>query len=137
MTQVLLALIDRLEGEHREVRAALAVLGDLGDAGDAAGLRAALPGYASVLGPGLDEHSRAEDSTLFPAVHEVVGRGVVEAFTVEHGEILAWRDALYEARADVERLSAVLELRELLESHLQREEALLFPSIRDALGSTA
>ncbi len=132
MPSGLLQLIDDLEREHDDVRGALGALGDLAEGGDVAGLAAALPSVAPVLVAGLDAHSGAEDETLFPAVAEQLGEGVVAAFVAEHAEILAVRDELY--RGGDGAAAVCLQLRALLESHMDREELVLFPSVRELLG---
>jgi hemerythrin-like domain-containing protein len=132
MPSDLLRLIDQLEREHAEVRAALGALGVLAEAEDAAGIAAALPGMAAVLAAGLDAHSGAEDETLFPAVADEIGEGVIEAFAAEHAEILALRDELY--RGGDGAPATCQGLRALLESHMDREELVLFPSVRELLG---
>jgi iron-sulfur cluster repair protein YtfE (RIC family) len=48
-------------------------------------------------------------------------------------EILAARDRLYAAHGDADLLTECLDLASLLESHMDREESILFPSIRDVL----
>lgn len=137
MPNALLELIDQLEREHLAVREVLGLLGQLAEAGDGTGLRAALPGCTATLVEGLDEHSSAEDATLFPAVAEALGSGLVAVFATEHAQILALRDELYGGGDDRAILAACLELRSLLESHMDREEGALFPSARDVLDSMA
>ena len=132
MSSDMVKLIDRLEQEHAAVREALGALGALAEAGDVTGLSSALPGRAAVLGAGLDDHSLAEDATLFPAIADGVGPDLVGVFAAEHAEILALRDELY--RGDGGEIAACLGLRALLESHMDREERMLFPSARDLLG---
>ncbi len=131
MSSELVQLIDRLEQEHAAVREALGALGALAEAGDAAELRSALPARAAVLGAGLDDHSLTEDATLFPAIADAVGPDLVGVFAAEHVEILALRDELYGGGDDV--TAPCLGLCALLESHMEREELVLFPSARDLL----
>ncbi|MHB8244976.1 MAG: hemerythrin domain-containing protein [Acidimicrobiales bacterium] len=132
MSTAILQLVDELETEHRDVRASLSALAALAEASDDAGLLTALSNCAAVLGIGLDEHTEREDGTLFPFVAEAIGHGVVDVFVGEHVRILALRDRLYESHESGD----VLELQSLLESHIEREEAVLFPSVRDLLGGT-
>ena len=132
MANDLLDLIEQLEQEHRQMRDALAHLAEVPADADLAAVAAALRDLAPVLVAGLDEHSAAEDNTLFPALGEAVG-GAAEAFRAEHDDIRSWRDQLYESPSVGDRLRAGAELQELLEAHMDREEAMLFPSARDVL----
>ncbi len=132
MAADLVQLIERLEQEHRAVREALGPLAGLAETGEAAGLSAALPKRAAVLVAGLDEHSTAEDEILFPAIAAVAGPELVGVFAAEHTEILALRDELYRPGGDGP--AACLRLWALLESHMDREELMLFPSARELLG---
>lgn len=131
MAPDLVQLIERFEQEHTAVREALGLLAGLAEAGEAAGLRQALPGRAAVLRAGLDEHSRAEDELLFPALAAVVGPELVGVFAAEHTEILSLRDELY--RGDGDGTAPCLALCALLESHMEREELMLFSSARELL----
>jgi hypothetical protein len=134
MTTDLVDLIGQLEHEHVEVRAALARVGELPAGADLAVLTATLDEVAAVLVAGLDQHSAAEDTVLFPALGEGLG-AVAETFAAEHVDIRAWRDQLYQAATISERLAAGAELRGLLHAHMEREENMLFPSARAVLGA--
>lgn len=133
-TAELLALIETLEKEHSEVRDALDRIDSAVDAEDSDSLRQALSAGAPVLGEGLDSHSAAEDDRLFPALSEAMGEGIVGAFVGEHDEIRSLRDQVYESidrgKADFGKSG---EFSELLRSHIDREEAMLFPSAKDIL----
>ena len=133
MATDLLNLIDQLEQEHRQMRDALARLGEVPADADLATVVATLHDLAPVLVARLDEHSAVEDTTLFPALAEAVG-AAVDVFRAEHVDIRSWRDQLYGSPSVVDRLRAGAELRELLEAHMDREDAMLFPSARDVLG---
>lgn len=133
MSEVILQVLAELEQEHGEVREALSALGGFAKGGDEERLRSALPGWAGILCAGLDEHSRKEDTVAFPPVAEAVGSGIIATFVSEHVEILAARDRLYAAHGDADLLTECLDLASLLESHMDREESILFPSIRNVL----
>lgn len=133
MATDLLSLIDQLELEHRQMRDALAHLGEMPAGADLAAVATALRDLAPVLVAGLDEHSAAEDDVLFPALGAAVG-SAAEVFRAEHVDIRAWRDQLFGSSSVDDRLRAGTELRELLEDHMDREEAMLFPSAREWLG---
>ncbi len=130
----LLALIGTLEKEHVEVRDALDRIDKAVDTNDPAALKDALEHGIPVLTEGLDGHSAAEDDSLYPAIADALGQGLVDAFVDEHDRIRSLRNQIYGAidkgRAD---FGASAEFSELLRSHIDREEMMLFPSARDLL----
>ncbi len=132
--QELIALIGVLEQEHVDVRAALAKVNAAVDAEDSGALQAALRDGESVLGDGLNAHSAAEDDDLFPAIGEIMGDGLVSVFAEEHERIRSLRDQIYTAvnrgQADFEGSE---EFSQLLTDHIDREDAVLFPSARGML----
>jgi hemerythrin-like domain-containing protein len=129
----LLVLIDRLEGEHAEVRHALDALGSV-EHGDGVALRGALAAGLEVLGTGLDVHSADEDEDLFPRLAAMMGHGMVSVFVEEHVRIRALRDQVYESmRQGVADFDGCAELCELLGDHMEREDQALFPSARSVL----
>ena len=134
MTSELIALIDRLESEHVEVRHALDTLGSAIEQDDGVALRGALQACAESLGTGLDVHSVAEDEVLFPGIAPFIGEGMVSAFTEEHLRIIALRDQAYERMGQgVADFDGCAELCELLGSHIEREDQVLFPAARGSL----
>ena len=130
----LVKLIGTLESEHVEVRDALAKIDSAVTVKNASALSAALTSGLGVLGTGLDSHSLAEDNDLFPAIAELMGEGLVSVFVEEHTRIRSLRDQIYQAMdrgdADFERSG---EFSELLGDHIDREDAMLFPSARSML----
>lgn len=130
----LLVLVGILETEHSEVRSALDKVDLAVEDEDAAALRNALESGSPVLREGLDAHSVAEDDRLFPAISGAIGGGVVEVFVEEHNRIRSLRDQIFAAfargDADFDRSG---EFSELLRGHIDREEAMLFPSAREIL----
>jgi hemerythrin-like domain-containing protein len=124
-----------LAAEHVEVRALLsrvAVALEGGD-GDAAG-RVLLAGQ-ELLAAGLDEHIRVEDEELFPVIAGELGQGLVGVFAEEHVRIRELRDeALASLAGPPLATGACRDLCELLESHTVREDQMLFPAAREALG---
>ncbi len=130
----LVKLIGTLEGEHVEVRDALAKIDSAVTVKNASALSDALTSASEVLGTALDSHSLAEDNDLFPAIAEMMGEGLVSVFVEEHTRIRSLRDQIYQAMdrgdADFERSG---EFSELLGDHIDREDAMLFPSARNML----
>ncbi len=130
----LVKLIGTLEGEHVEVRDALAKIDSAVTVKNASALSDALTSASEVLGTALDSHSLAEDNDLFPAIAEMMGEGLVSVFVEEHTRIRSLRDQIYQAMdrgdADFERSG---EFSELLGDHIDRGDAMLFPSARNML----
>jgi hypothetical protein len=81
----------------------------------------------------LDAHIVLEDDGAFVSVEEALGKEVVLPFRAEHGEIRASRDRML-VGADAGRVSIdlCLQLCDLLQEQMQREDAMLFPSTRTA-----
>lgn len=93
---------------------------------------------AGMLGQPLDSHIVQEDTVLFPAFAQETGdEGLPGQFTEEHRELLALRDemlALQREGAPVEKLANIAaQFADLLNSHMTREDQVLFPSARHAL----
>ena len=82
----------------------------------------------------LDAHIALEDDGAFVSVEEALGKEVVLPFRLEHNEIRTLRDQML-AGADAGRVSIDLCLQfcDLLQEHMQREDAMLFPSAYNAL----
>jgi hemerythrin-like domain-containing protein len=134
MTSELIALIDRLESEHVDVRHALETLGPAIEGDDGVALRAGLAAGVSVLGTGLDVHSGAEDDDLFPRIASMIGEGMVNVFAEEHVRIISLRDQVFERLGQgVADFDGCVELRELLGDHMEREDQVLFPAARSVL----
>ena len=131
-------VIDQLLAEHQEVLPRVRRLAESA-AADRLELERAYGDAAPLLGAPLEAHIALEDDVLFPAYAEASGaEDVVAQFRDEHRQILALRDELracHEGRDDggrsIVELSAAL--CELLSSHMEREEQVLFPSARAAL----
>jgi hemerythrin-like domain-containing protein len=133
---VLPTLIDALSAEHRELLPQLAGVSETAASAPAT-LRAAFGRIAPLLGLPLDEHVANEDRELFPAYVSAGGdAGILWFFTEEHREILALRNRLVaalESEDTGEIRSLAEQLAKLLSSHIEREEQVLFPMMRDLL----
>lgn len=112
-------------------------VGALAAAADAE-LREAVAGGADKIGGPLEHHIAQEDNVLFPAYAQASGGpGLVAQFEAEHREILQLRDELLAAceSNDSPRLGMLTaRFAELIGDHMRREDMMLFPSARDALG---
>jgi hemerythrin-like domain-containing protein len=82
----------------------------------------------------LDAHIALEDDGAFISIEEALGKEVVLPFRAEHSEIRALRDRiLAEIDAGCVSIDLCLQFCDLLQAHMQREDAMLFPSTRTAL----
>ncbi|TAN22391.1 MAG: hemerythrin domain-containing protein [Actinomycetota bacterium] len=130
----LIALIGKFESEHVEVREALAKIDAGVAARDEAAVRSALADSNTVLVSGLDEHSSAEDDVLFPGVASLLGQGMLDVFVEEHVRILALRNQIYASmEKGVPDYEGCSDFSELLSSHIDREDSMLFPAARGML----
>lgn len=123
-----------LSAEHAEVRALLSQVAEAAGSGDVTATARHINAGRDLLLGSLDEHIRIEDDELFPAIAETLGGGIVGAFVEEHADIIRLRDEVL-AAASAPPLAACLELCDLLESHTVREDQMLFPAARQALGA--
>jgi iron-sulfur cluster repair protein YtfE (RIC family) len=135
----LAAMIDTLSAEHRDLLPELARLADEVTA-PAEALRAAFDQVARKLGLPLDEHIANEDRELFPAYAAAGGdTGVLAHFSEEHREILSLRNRLVAAidvNDDISEVRSLVEqLTDLLSSHMNREDEMLFPDMRNTLSA--
>ena len=131
------ALIDALSAEHRALLPELARLAQEAT-GSPESLKAAFERIAPLIGLPLDEHIANEDRELFPAYAACGGdAGILAFFTEEHVEILALRNRLLAAvqdNGDIDTVRSLAEqLADTLSSHMNREEEVLFPAMRDLL----
>ncbi len=110
-------LLDELRAEHAAVRELLGLLADPARRSEAlAGLARRLPG-----------HFEREERDLLPLLSGLLPQrtGPIQVILEEHARI---REMLGPSGADPERLLS------LVESHLAKEEEVLFPFAEDRLG---
>jgi hemerythrin-like domain-containing protein len=134
MTNELVTLIDRLEGEHVGVLDAVALIRSAVEERDDVALKGALAAGADELGTALTVHSETEDHDLFPQLADMIGEGLVSVFVEEHVRIRALRDQVYKRMGQGEAdFEGCAELCDLLASHMEREDQVLFPAARGLL----
>lgn len=80
----------------------------------------------------LDKHIGLEEDSVFPRLAGYLSRDLLAPFYDDHREIQATRDRLYASGQDSRRV-LVFALTDLLRSHIEREENMLFPAARNAL----
>lgn len=130
-------LLDELSAEHNNLLPELTALVELARRGDG-DLAAAVDRIAPRLGAELQQHIAREDNELFPFFARETGdAGLVAVFVEEHREIERHRDALLKAHgrgaASAELARLVEPLADLLTTHMNREDQMLFPATRDLL----
>ena len=134
MTNQLILLMDRLQGEHAGVLEAGERLRIAIQEHDGVALQAALVAGQDELGDALTVHSVTEDDDLFPQIAPMIGEGLVSIFVEEHVRIRALRDQVYERAGQGEAdFDGCAELCDLLADHMGREDQVLFPAARGVL----
>lgn len=134
MSQESKDVLARLSEEHETL---LPLIMDIQMAAEARDMPALLKNLANgreALTTELDAHIALEEDDAFVLIEQAVGEGFVTPFRVEHKEIRSLRDqVLAGADAGNVPLNLCLQLCDLIQEHMQREDAMLFPSAHDAL----
>ena len=82
----------------------------------------------------LDAHISLEEDVAFSIIGQAIGEEIITPFRTEHSEIRALRnEVLAQADAGGAPFNLCLQLCDLIQAHMQREDMMLFPSARDAL----
>lgn len=127
-------ILTRLSAEHETLRTYLERIQSAAEARDAAALAASLEAARAELSDELDAHIAVEESEAFSAIAETLGEGLVAPFYDDHVEIRILRDEIYLRLAQGQSpYDLCLRLCELILSHQQREDLMLFPSAREAV----
>ena len=127
-------VLEQLTAEHSNLRAHLEHIQSAAEAQDPAALSAALEAAHTALTDDLDAHIAVEEAEAFNPLVQTLGDGLVEPFYEEHVEIRVLRDEVYSRLARGETpYEPSLHLCELILAHQQREDLMLFPSVREAL----
>ncbi len=123
-------VLTRLSDEHEALLAVIVSIQEAAEAGDNAALVARLRAGQVALTDELDAHIALEEDVAFAPIEEAVGEGFVAPFRSEHTEIRALRDGVL-AGADAGRapIGLCLQFCDLIQSHMQREDLMLFPSV--------
>ena len=127
-------VLARLSEEHETL---LPLIKDIETAAEARDMHLLLKNLANgreALTAELDAHIALEEDDAFALIEQAMGEGFVAPFRSEHREIRALRDQVL-AGADAGRVpvSLCLQLCDLIQEHMQREDAMLFPSARNAI----
>ncbi len=82
----------------------------------------------------LDAHISLEEDVAFSIIGQAIGEEIITPFRTEHSEIRALRnEVLAQADAGGAPFNLCLQLCDLIQAHMQREDMMLFPSARNAL----
>jgi hemerythrin-like domain-containing protein len=123
-----------LSQEHETLLPLILAIQVAAEAGDVPALVEKLIAGRQALTTELDAHIALEDDGAFVSVEEALGKEAVLPFRAEHSEIRALRDRMLAgAGAGRVSLDLCLQFCDLLLEHMQREDAMLFPSAYYAL----
>ena len=127
-------VLARLSSEHDTLLPLIVEIQAAAEAGDHATLVARLKSGRAALTGELDAHIALEEDVAFALIAQALGEELVAPFRSEHTEIRALRDeTLAGADAGDVPVGRCLQLCDLIQAHMQREDAMLFPSARDAV----
>jgi hemerythrin-like domain-containing protein len=127
-------VLARLSSEHDTLLPLIIDIQAAAEAGDNATLVARLKAGQAALTGELDAHIALEEDVAFALIGQAVGEELVAPFRAEHTEIRVLRDeALAGADAGNVPFGRCLQLCNLIQAHMQRKDAMLFPSARNAL----
>lgn len=127
-------VFSRLSEEHDALLPIIVEIQAAAEAQDAIALIDELTTGRAALTQELDAHITLEEDMAFSLIEQLIGEEIVTPFRTEHNEIRVLRDeVLTQADAGVAPFNLSLRLCDLVQSHMQREDMLLFPSARDAL----
>ncbi len=122
-------VFSRLSEEHETLLPLILEIQAAAETGDIPALVEKLAAERNALTTELDAHMVLEDDVAFASVAESLGQEIVLPFRTEHDEIRSLRDRVL-AGADGGRVSIdlCLQLCDLIQAHMQREDLMLFPS---------
>ena len=131
-------VLTRLSDEHDTLLPLIVEIQAAAEAQDKTALLAKLVTGRAALTHELDAHIALEEDVAFSIIGQAIGEGIITPFRIDHTEIRALRDeVLAQADSGDAPFNLCLQLCDLIQSHMQREDMMLFPSARDALGTEA
>lgn len=126
-------IITQLSHEHAALRDYLEQIELAAESQSAADLSRHLEAAHDALTQELDAHIAVEEAEVFAAAAGTLGDDLVATFYDEHIAIQALRDEIYRRIAQGQPpFAQSLHLCELVLAHQQREDVMLFPSVRTA-----
>ena len=131
-------VLTRLSNEHDTLLPLIVEIQAAAEAQDKTALIEQLGTGRVALTHELDAHITLEEDVAFSIIGQAIGEEMITPFRTEHTEIRALRDeVLAQADAGVASFNLCLQLCDLIQAHMQREDMMLFPSARDALDTKA
>lgn len=119
----------RLSNEHETLLPLIQNIQAAAEMGDTAAIVEKLKAGRAALTDELDAHIALEENEVFALIGQALGEEFVAPFRSEHAEIRALRDeALMGAHAGHVPVGLCLQFCDLIQVHMQREDAMLFPS---------
>ncbi len=131
-------VLARLSDEHDILLPLIVEIQAAAEAQDNTALIAKLVAGRAALTDELDAHIALEEGVAFTIIENFVGEEFVTPFRKEHAEICGLRDTVL-AQIDSGHvpIGLCLQLCDLIQAHMQREDMMLFPSARNALDAEA
>jgi hemerythrin-like domain-containing protein len=131
-------VLARLSEEHDTLLPLIVEIQAAAEAQDETALFTELVAGRAALTQELDAHITLEEDVAFSLIGQAIGEEIVTPFRTEHTEIRVLRDeVLSQADAGVAPFNLCLQLCDLIQAHMQREDVMLFPSARGALDTEA
>ncbi len=127
-----MSILELLDQQHREVVARMDDIRGSASDGD-------LEQFLAFLHDEVESHFRLEEEGLFPELQQIpwIANGPLRVMEVEHStfrSMLSGADGAA-AQADLANLRGrLLDIIGLLQSHIQKEDGMLFPMAFEALG---
>ncbi len=127
-------IFTQLSNEHTTLSPFIGDIQAAAWAGNKEMLLARLAVARAALSSELDAHIALEEDDVFDLAEQAVGADIVATFRAEHAEIQELRDAML-AQAEQGKVSfnLCLQFCDLMQAHMLREDAMLFPSTVPAL----
>jgi hemerythrin-like domain-containing protein len=127
-------VLARLSEEHDTLLPIIVEIQAAAEAQNETALFAELISGRAALTQELDAHITLEEDVAFALIGEAISEEILTPFRTEHTEIRALRDeVLSHVDAGVTPFNLCLQLCDLIQAHMQREDMMLFPSAREAL----
>lgn len=127
-------ILARLSSEHDALLPLIVEIQAAAEARDNTILLEKLKAVRAALTEELDAHIALEEDELFALIGQTMGEEFVVPFRSEHAEIRALRDELLTGADAGHGADALcLQFCDLIQSHMRREDAMLFPSARTVL----
>jgi len=130
-------VLTRLSDEHDTLLPLIVEIQAAAEAQDMIVLLAKLLAGRAALTEELDAHIAFEEDVAFSIIGQAIGEEIVAPFRTEHTEIRELRDAvLAQADSGSAPFNLCLQLCDVIQAHMQREDLILFPSAQDAMLAT-